>query len=142
MIVRRESFSRNLDLCGSLSALALSGAEELVRRQLEYTQLLVDQGARQWRRMSDQASGAQTPAEWSQFAQDSVQGAVEAMRDCMAAASEHHAEAVRTLQQYFAGTQDVFVAALDSYATAGAAVAETPLRSRDRAEKRAEKRAA
>lgn len=135
MIVRFESFSRNVNLYGSLSALAIAGAEDLVRRQLEYTQLLVEQSANQWRRMSARASGAQTPEQWSQCVQDGVQGAVEAMRDCMAAASEHHAQSLRVMQQNFTRTQDALAEALDGYAAACAA--EAPERARPRAEKRA-----
>lgn len=136
-MIRLESLSRNVNLYGSLSALALSGAEDLVRRQLDYAHLLVEQGASQWRRMSAQASGAQTPEQWSQFVQDGVQGAVEAMRDCVAAASEHHAQSLRTMQQNFARTQDALAEALDGYTAACTADAEVSRRGRTRTEKRA-----
>lgn len=132
-MIHLESLSRNVNLYGSLSALALSGVEDLVRRQLEYTHLLVEQGARQWRRLSEQASGAQTPEQWSQLMQDGVEGAVETMRDCMAAASEHHAQTLRSMQQNVVRTQDALAEVLVDYAAACAAGDEAPVRGRSRA---------
>lgn len=119
MIVHFESMSRNLNLFGKLSTLAIGVGEDLVRRQLDHTQALVERGARQWRQACTQASGAQTPEQWPQLWQVALQGTVEAAREVMAATAEHQAETLRALQENFVKTQSVLAGALEDYAADG-----------------------
>lgn len=127
MITQFETVSKNADIFRNLSALTIAGTEDLIKRQLETTEALVNRGSQQMKEAYEKAGSAQTPLEWSQAMQKNVNIAIETARDCMLATSKLQAENLRLIQEQTTEMQKLIANAWNS--TSGSAGTSAPKRT-------------